>query len=69
MGQTRSLDDVRRTTVLVPRADLIETNSDVAKVPQPAVSNRSKAAQLLDHLVGCHQQRLRHIEAERLGCL
>jgi len=36
-------------------------------VPQAAVSNRSKATSLFDHLVGEREQRRRHGEAERLG--
>ena len=33
------------------------------------MSNRSKAAQLLDHLVGADEQSGRHSKAERLGGL
>src|SRR4051812_21219288 len=34
---------------------------------EPAVSNRSKEASLVDHLVGAGEQRRRHGEAERPG--
>src|SRR5262249_46491421 len=38
-------------------------------VPKAAVSNRSKAAWLFDHLVGAGEQRGRNFEAERPGRL
>ena len=41
---------------------------DIADVPEPAVSNRSKEA-LFDHLVGAAEQREWHDEAERLPSL
>src|SRR5207247_3355413 len=38
-------------------------------VPEPAVSNRSRAASLFDHLVGAQQKRFRDFEPEGLrGC-
>jgi hypothetical protein len=39
---------------------------DVAKVPEPAVSNRSRAASLFDHLVGALLENPRYVETERL---
>src|SRR5262249_9935790 len=35
-----------------PKADVDARSHDVAQVPEPAVSNRSRAASLFDHLVG-----------------
>ena len=40
-----------------------------SSVPEPAVSNRSRAASLFDHLVSTGEQRRRHLETERLSGL
>ena len=38
-------------------------------VPKPAVSDRSKAPSLFDHLVGAAEQRKRESNAQRLGSI
>jgi hypothetical protein len=63
--------DVRCMTALPPKAEVHPRSCYVAFVPKAAVSNRSKAAALFDHLVGAREQRRRHREAEHsrgLGC-
>src|SRR5262249_15455750 len=44
-----------------------QASRQVAVGPKPAVSNRSKAASLLNHLVGGREQGRRHGEAEHPG--
>src|SRR5262245_29055743 len=54
---------------LPPKADLNPSSRHVAQVPEPAVSNRSRTASLLDHLVGAGDQRRWHLQTERLCSL
>ena len=65
--QLRSSEDVRGTTALAPKAEVHPRSCYVAQVPEPAVSNRSRAF-LLDHLVGEREQFIGHGEAERFDC-
>jgi len=51
------------------KADLISHGPDFSKVPKAAVSNRSNADNLFDHVVGAGEQGQRDFEAERFGGL
>jgi hypothetical protein len=51
------------------KADIWEQAGEVAEVPKAAVSNRSKADNLFDHVVGASEQGQRDFEAERFGGL
>ena len=54
----------------VPKgADIIGAFRHFRVVPKAAVSNRSKADNLFDHLVGAGEQGRRDFEAERFGSL
>ena len=65
--QTRSFDDVCSMSALPPKAAVERTSVDVAEVPKPAVSYRSKTAQLFDHLVGECEEPQRNIKPHCLG--
>jgi hypothetical protein len=52
VGQTRSYGGVGLMSGLPSEAAVERTSMDGREVPQPAVSNRSRAASLFDHLVG-----------------
>src|SRR5262249_59417032 len=52
---------------LPPKADLNPSSRHVAQVPEPAVSNRSRTASLLDHLVGAGEHRRRQLDAKSLS--
>src|SRR5215475_7739326 len=51
------------------KADKAQTCWHVRFVPTPAVSNRSKADNLFDHLVGAGEERRWHFKAENPSCL
>src|SRR4051794_39211427 len=51
-------------TALAPKADFDLRSCDVADVPKPAVSSRSKTSALFDHLIGGGEQRWWHGEAQ-----
>jgi hypothetical protein len=69
-GQTGEACSERIFSPDVPKgADIIGAFRHFRVVPKAAVSNRSKADNLFDHLVGAGEQRRRHVEAERLGGL
>jgi hypothetical protein len=61
--------DVRVESVQLPTADIGRRGPQVAFVPKAAGSNRSKADNLFDHLVGTREQRCWHINSEHLGGL
>jgi hypothetical protein len=69
MGHERPKGDVRVESVRLPTADIGRRGPQVAFVPEPAVSNRSKAPSLFDHLVGEREQIVGDFDAERLGGL
>jgi hypothetical protein len=50
-----------------PKAAQKRTFNHFGLVPKAAVSNRSRAASLFDHLVGAGEQRVRPAEAEHAG--
>jgi hypothetical protein len=50
------------------RADMLCPPTVSRFVPKAAVSNRSKADNLFDHLVGAGEERRRDFETERLRC-
>jgi hypothetical protein len=56
-------------SALPPKADIARCHWHVRLVPKAAVSNRSKIAFLLDHLVGAGEQARRHFETNGLGGL
>jgi hypothetical protein len=72
LGQNRTLGHVRVMSALPPKADIAERDRNVRFVPKADILHCRKNAvirDLLDYLVGAGEQRVRHIEAERLGCL
>jgi hypothetical protein len=68
-GQQRHLGDVRSMSALVLNSGHKSASQQVSR---SAISGRKQSQQtnsLLNHLVGAREQRLRNVEAERLGCL
>ena len=69
MGQLLPSQDFCGTAALPLKSDIGWHGWQVRKVPEPAVSNRSKEASLVDHLVGAGEQRRRHGDAKHPGGL
>jgi hypothetical protein len=66
-GQTLPSQDFCGTAALPLKPDIARRRWHGRKVPKAAVSNRSKQAPLLHHLVGANEQDSPDFEAERPG--